>query len=236
MPPLITTLISAPDNSEVIRDLIAQILLTESAEQQVLAAAADPPKDPSLWKLRVFTEASNPFEEWTSFDEPGDSPAFVEPIINICLDAINYEPRTSNVVSRQKAVATYNLDCYGYGVSTETDEGHDPGDVRASFEAQRAVRLVRNILMAGHYTYLGLPRGASQFVWKRWLQNVTLFKPALDQRPVQRVMAARMQFQVEMNETAPQAEGEELEVVNLNVKRKETGEVYLVFQLGEESP
>jgi hypothetical protein len=237
MPPQITTLISSRDNSEVIRDKLAEILLTEQTEQQVLAAAADPPQDPDQWKLRVFTERSNPWEEWVHEDAPGAEEAdFQAPIVNIFLQDITYDTRSSNVVSRQKAIATYNIDCYGYGVSSDAGSGHDPGDARSSLEAQRAVRLVRQILMAGHYTYLGLPhgKGENQFVWKRWLQSVTMFQPALEGRPVQHVSAARLSFQVEFNEFSPQVEGEELEAVEVTVTRRPNGEVYLVAEVGTE--
>lgn len=236
MPPLITTRITTPDNSEVIRDRIAEILLVESLGQQDLAEAADPPESPDPWVLRIFTEASNPFEEWVLQDEPADAQAFIAPIVNVSLDNAQAEPRGSNKVSRQRCTGTYNVDCYGYGVSKETDEGHDPGDQRAALEAQRAARIVRQILMAGHYTYLGLPRGASQFVWGRGVHSLTVFKPAIDQRPVQRVMAVRLQFQVEFNEFSPQVEGEDLEVTSIAIHRKDTGEVVLRTQFGESSP
>lgn len=230
----ITTLIASSDNSEVVRDKLAEILLTEEQAQRVLAEEED--EDPNQWKLRVFLERSNPWEEFMEADTP-ETPdgEFVAPIVNIAFDNANYDPRTSNVVSRQKANATYNIDCYGYGVSSATAEGHDAGDARASLEAQRAARLVRNILMAGAYTYLGLPRGSHQVVWKRWLRSIQMFQPSLDGRPVQHVMAARLQLEVEFNEFSPQVEGEALEVIVISIERDATGEVFLRAQYGEET-
>lgn len=231
----ITTLIAAPDNSEIVRDKLAEILLTEEQAQRALAEADPSSPDPNQWKLRVFLERSNPWEEFLDQDTPAGDEDFVAPIVNISLDSINYDPRSSNVVSRQKAAATYNIDCYGYGVSTDTDDGHDPGDARAILEAQRAVRLVRNILMAAAYTYLGLPRGANQVVWKRWLRSVQMFQPSLDGRPVQHVAAARLQLEVEFNEFSPQVEGAPFEVIYISIERGDTGEVFLVAKYGEET-
>lgn len=214
----LTALIDKVDNSELVRDELAAILAVESAAQQVLASAAA--KDPALWKLRVFLERSNPWSEFIDSPDVAD-PA---PIVNVSLDNINYDGRSSNAVERQKATAVYHLDCYGYGVSEDDGAtGHTPGDQRAALEAQRAVRLVRNILMAGAYTYLG-QRG---LVWGRSIQSIQIFQPAVDARVVPQIVAARVAVAVSFNEFSPQVEGEPLELVATTVFRAETGEIYL---------
>lgn len=217
MPPQITQLITGADTSELVRDQIAAILAVEIAEQQVLAAAAS--EDPNLWKLRIFSERTNPWAEF--IDAPEQSQAF--PIVNVALDNLNYDGRASNTVERQKATGIYHIDCYGYGVSEDDGAtGHIPGDARAALEAQRAVRLVRRILMAATYSYLGM-RGT---VWRRWIQSVNIFRPTLDGNVVQQIVAARIAVQVEFNEFSPQVQGEPLELVSGAVLRKETGEIY----------
>jgi hypothetical protein len=228
MTALITELIKvgSSDTSEIVRDQIAAILLTEIAEQQVLAAAADPAQDPDDWKLRIFLECSNPwdqFQDATAEDDEIDE----SPIVNVGINNIDYAMNASNIVARQKATAVYHIDCYGYGKSADATVGHDLGDVLASLNMQRAVRLVRNILMAGAYTYLGFPRGAAQFVWRRWIQSVTMFQPQIDGRHVQEIQAARIAFQVEFNEFSPQVQGEEIELISTTVRSKETGELLL---------
>ena len=100
------------------------------------------------------------------------------PIVNVWFDTLTYDGAASNIVERQKIEATYNIDCYGYGVSVEDGSGHMPGDQTASLECQRALRLVRRILMSAHYVYLGL-RGV---VWKRWPQSVSMLQPQIDDR------------------------------------------------------
>jgi hypothetical protein len=62
------------------------------------------------------------------------------------------------------------------------------------------VRLARNIIMAGAYTYLGL-RG---LVWKRFPQSISMFQPQIENRAVQRVVGARLALQVHFNEFSPQ--------------------------------
>lgn len=220
MTALITTLIASRDNSEVIRDEIAAILAVEQANQQSLATAAS--EDPRLWELRVFTERSNP---WASFRDPEADPLDNPPIVNVVLDGITYDPSASNIVGRQKAVATYNIDCYGLGVAQDDGNGgHLAGDQEAAETVQRAVRLVRNILMAGTYVTLGT--GLKGKVWKRWLGSVSMFQPQSEDRAMQNVVAARLAFQVEFNEFSPPVAEETLELVQNTINRSETGEVY----------
>jgi hypothetical protein len=219
----ITTLISTPDASEVIRDRIAEILLTETAAQQVLAANAS--EDPEKWNLRIFLERANP---WSEFLDAQEDDLDTTPLVNVSLDNYNIDSSKSNVVSRQKHTAVFHIDCYGFGVSaTDGATGHTPGDEAAALEAQRAIRLVRNILMAAEYTYLGL-QGT---VWHRMLQSVTIFQPTQEQRAVQHVVGARMTFEVGYNEFSPQIEGSPLEIVSAGFKRAENGELFIPEQV-----
>jgi hypothetical protein len=211
MPALIPELIDKIDNAEIIRDQIAAILTVELANQGVLSGGLPQP--------RVFIERSNP---WGQFVEVTSPPA--QPVINVWWDSSTFNESESNVVERQKAEAVYHIDCYAAAPSSDVQSGgHLPGDEQAAREAQRAVRLVRNILMAGAYTYLGL-RG---LVWKRFPQTITLFQPQIDNRAGLRIVAARLALQVHFNEFSPQVAGVELETLLVEVNRKETGELLL---------
>jgi hypothetical protein len=213
MPALITEIIDKIDNAEIIRDQIAAILTVELANQGLLTGQPQP---------SVFIERSNP---WGQFLVP-ELPA-VQPIINVWWDSSTFEEAQSNVVERQKSETVYNIDCYGVGTSSDVvGAGHLPGDEQAAREAQRAVRLARNILMAGAYTYLGL-RG---LVWKRFPQTISLFQPQVDNRAAVRVVAARLALQVHFNEFSPQVVGEVLETLMVDILRKETGELLLRAQ------
>ena len=208
------------DNFEIIRDQIAIILANEVVSQMALAAAAtNPTKDPDDWKLRIFTERANPWEQFLNPDEPNFDPS---PIVDVWYDTTVFDQSSSNIVQRQKGEGTFNIDCYGYGRSEDDGgTGHIPGDEKASKEAQRGIRLVRNIMMAADYTYLGL-RGV---VWQRWPQAITVFRPQLDARNVQNVVGARLALRVQYNEFSPQPVGTELEIVAVDVQRAEDGEI-----------
>jgi hypothetical protein len=216
----ITTLIDRADNSEIVRDQIAAILLVEQANQQTLAATAG--KNPELWRLRIFSERANPWEMFVAPDEAGYDGA---PVVNVTFDNASYDMSSSNIAERQKATGTYNVDCYASATAADdlAGAGYVAGDEAASKEAQRAARLVRSILMAGAHTYLGM-RGV---VWRRWTQSVTVFQPQLGGQAIEHVVAARVAFQVEFNEFSPQVEGQLLELVSSSVWRAETGELLL---------
>jgi hypothetical protein len=216
----ITTLIDGPDNAELVRDTIAAILLVECDNQQVLARNAD--KDPELWRFRVFVERSNPWDEFLT--KPPDGQQLDKaPIVNVRWDKAVDDEKSSNVVDRQKAVGTFHIDCYGYGVSSATEDGHESGDERAAEEAQRAARLVRRILMAGAYTYLGLRKT----VWRRWRAEAQAFEPPMEQRSSQHVQGVRVSMRVEFNEFSPQVEGTPLSLITVTVNRADNGELIL---------
>lgn len=209
-------LIDKQDTFEIVRDQIAAILALETANQQTLASAAA--KDPELWKFRVFTERSNP---WSQLTEPSTDKS---PIVNVWYDTSTFDESASNRVERQKAVATFNVDCYAQAVSADDGgSGHIAGDQQAALDAQRVVRLVRNILMAGENTYLQM-QGT---VWGRWPESIKLFQPQLDNRSVENVVGARVSLRVTFNEFSPQVEGETLELISACVKRVEDGEIVI---------
>lgn len=225
---LIESLTTGQDNFEIVRDKIAEILAVESAMQQSLAVVAN--EDPDEWKLRVFLERSNPWEDWLNTTD--DPTADASPIVSVCFDSASTDDRASNTVARQKLAATYNVDCYGYGVSIGDSQGHTPADLRASKECQRAVRLVRRFLMAAHYTYLGFPRGSDQIVWRRMVRSITMFQPQIEGRPIQKIVAARIAFAVEFSEFSPQVEGQPLELVAATIERDDSGEVFVRGSFG----
>lgn len=216
---MIDTLIDKQDNFEIIRDQIAAILVNEVVSQMSLATTAG--KDPNNWKLRVFKESSNPFEQFLNGNPVTDK----SPIVNIWFDSFATDPKASNVSERQKVEAIYNIDCYGFGQSANlVAGGHTKGDVQAATEVHRAARLVRNILMAAEYTYLDL-QGT---VWSRWLQNITSFQPQIDALHVHKIHGLRLVFNVIFNELSPQITPETLEIMANTVKSAESGEIILV--------
>lgn len=212
----ISALINKQDNVEIVRDQIAAILALEVAAQMQLAT--DAALDPDDWKVRVFQERANPWEVFPSKRQDD------APLVNVWWDNSAFEAQASNISERQKSSTVYNLDCYGYGKSRDNPSGgHHCGDQNAAEEAQRAVRLVRNILMAAEYAYLDL-RGT---VWRRWINSITIFQPQQDNQNVHHVVGARIAFRVEFNEYSPQVEPETLDLLSATVQRTEDNQVVI---------
>ena len=207
-------LINKQDNIEIVRDRIGYILLEEVANQQTLATAEG--LDPDDYKMRIFVEAFNPIEQFLN------APTDTSPLIDIWYDNDTFDLSASNVSNRQKTDAVYNIDCYGYGESTETVEGHDPGDRSAALESARAARLVRNILMATDNIYLGLRK----IVWRRWLLTRNAFQPERGTNSVQKVLGTRLRFGVQLNETVQEPSLSRLNYVAVDFHRADNGQLY----------
>jgi hypothetical protein len=238
--PQITQRITDVDNVELVRDRIADILSAESISQQQKATAAS--ADPKQYKLQVYTERSTPWQHWLDSPDPEtntDARSDTAPIINVCFDRDDIDRKASNSVSRQKMTALFNIDCFGYAVSRGKSGGHVPGDQAAGIEAMRAARLVRKILMAGTYTYLGFPRqstGAEQVVWSRMVISRQAFRLGEVAQPVQDVAGVRIVFEVGFSEFSPQVEGQLLEAITVTFVRAEGTPEGLILATAEYPP
>lgn len=219
--PQLQTLITRPDNRELIRDQIAAILKVEIDGQRQRAESMGLESEPYL--VRVFTERSEP---WASFSEERK-----QPIVSVWADNSTFDKGSSNVVSRQRCTGTFHVDIYGFGVSEDSERGHIPADLMAVKECERTLRLARQILMSGFYTYLGfaqeryLPAGSEQVVHGRWLSSITSFQPEMEARPVERVAACRLDLEVTYNEFATEYVGHPLEILALTMERSPEGEL-----------
>ncbi|MCP4444734.1 MAG: hypothetical protein GY811_05215 [Myxococcales bacterium] len=210
----IAELIDKQDTVEIVRDQISAILAVEVESQKTLAALAG--EDPDGWDMRVFMERSNPWEQFLNDQSDGS------PIVNVWWDNSTFDPKVSTIVERQKSDTVFNVDCYGYGKSADDPAGgHVPGDREAAINVAKAVKLVRNILMAAEYTYLGI-QGT---VFRRWVQSITSFQPSQDAGQMQQIVGVRIAFRVEFNEFSPQIPLEILETLSAEVARAEDGQV-----------
>lgn len=221
MPAQITELITGKDVAETVRDMVAAILVVEIENQKALAQVAG--QNPDDWDLEVYLERANPFESWLEQDD-NEQPDRRTPIVNVWLESTNQEGAAS-AVDGKAATSTINVDCFGYGVSKETLNGHEAGDRKAAFEAQRALRLCRRILFSGQYTYLGSPRKAGQFIGGRKLLRLETFQPEQTVQTAQRIVGARMAIEVRHTLDQPQVLGETIETITVEVTRTEDDRV-----------
>ncbi len=217
---MIDTLIDKQDNFEIVRDQIGGILATETVNQVQLADDAGKPK-PDDWKLRIYLERSNPWEQFLNVEDKQEVDQDFSPLVNVWYDNSNFDEKSSDTSKSQTSISIFNIDCYGYGRAQADGSGHKPGDREAAYEVQKAIRLVRNILMSAEYTYLQL-RG---LVWVRFPQTINVFQPELSKETVGQVIGARIALMVKFNETSPQVASVELEQVFVDVERAEDGQL-----------
>lgn len=226
MPTVLTVLIDKQDNFEVIRDQIAVLINTNQAAQVILAAAEP---DPSQWKLRVFTERAQPWEQFLNEPEKALALQDLSPIVNVWYENGTFPEAQGDTVNRQAHVATYNIDVYGFGIAQDDGStGQIPGDLTAVQNATRGIRLVRNILMAAENTYLQLQnKGGAALgpgVYQRWVQSVTSSQPDLGGESAHSVIGIRLALRVTFNEYSPQVdESNALETVHVDIKRASDG-------------
>jgi hypothetical protein len=140
--PFIPDLISEPDVVEVVRDQIAAILSLELQNQYKLAQEAAVLR-PIDYHVRVYVNNARPYEAETVED--------LLSFVNITLPKIDV-PRGNSRLGDQKETAVFYLYCAACG----NDSGTFRDDKSSAFRAWKVMRLVRRILMADVYTYLGL--------------------------------------------------------------------------------
>lgn len=220
MPALITTLIDKEDVNEIVRDQVAAIIAVESANQVVLATAFPKP-NPEDWKLRVFTERANPWEQFRNFV---DGVTDESPLVNVWFSDETFDKKGSDTFERQVADGTINIDVYAVAISADdAGGGHVLGDEQAARNVQRGARNCRNILMAAIYHRLNLPIVVSD----RWMNSITVFQPEVEDVPIQHVIAARLALEVRYNEFSPQIELETLELLSSEISRDGDGGLHV---------
>jgi hypothetical protein len=200
MKAIISTFLSTPDNVELIRDQIGAIIALESANQYALAIKAEV-DDADDYDIGVYIENARP---WDLSGEKKDSPF---PLVNVMLEKVINESGSS-AVSSQKYTATFDLDCYGCGnlAGGETD------DQQAARKAWKVARIVRNIVMAGEYTYLGLQKIKDvQCVSSRKITKMSSGISGNMAESAQAVIVCRIELAVTYYESSPQATGVEME-------------------------
>ena len=222
MSALIATLINKQDSNEIIRDQIAAILAVEVANQRTLAEVAN--LDPDDFSFSVYIERSIP---WESSEMP---------LVNVIFDNDRFDNKNCNHTDRQRAVGTFHIDCYA--VKNTTDDSS--GDELSSKEADRIARFVRNIIMAGEYTYLALGArelgNGNNIVTKRYIMRREKFQPDIRSESYENIIGCRLTLEVEYDEFSPQAVPVDFELLINSCVRGEDDKLFFIteYDLTEE--
>lgn len=217
----ITDLIDKQDTFEIIRDQIGAILLVEMTNQVALAAA-EPDKDADDWRFEVYVERSDAFSVLRNDEEE-------KALVHVWFDRYSAPEDRGNTFQRQGMVGYFNIDVVANGLNVDiTSGGQERADHRAFLNAQRVMRLVRNIIMHPDYRYLDL-RGT---VSDRWVDEVEAYRVEPD-KPQQapNIAGIRIRFKVRFNEFAPQVSLETLEEIGIRVLREGDGKLLLESEI-----
>jgi hypothetical protein len=222
-------LIDKQDNFEKVRDEIAAILAYETANQQALAVGAG--KDPDLWKFEVYRERSRIWESLSELDEP------VTPIVNVYFDSESFEGNQSYVSLLHTAdPGIFHIDILTTAINEKKiAAGYVSADQKATFDAQRILRLVRNILFSVpadstqpgmNYEELNLPG----IVAYRRIQSITSFQPDYKKQAVI-IGLARLVLAVKYIETALEGPDQNFETLFAQATTTDGGQIFFEFDL-----
>lgn len=213
-------LIDKKDNVEKVRDAICSILATETVHQQLLATQQG--KDPVDYTFRVYRERINPFDVFLE-DEDDKTP-----IVHVSFDTQTFDKRSSNSVTNQNGTSRFFVDCFAYAISTETNDGHEPGDEQAALNLSACVRLVRNILMHDDNKHLGLTG-----IGLRWISQIQSFALPPEVPAFQKIRGTRISFEVDHIESCELADENILEGISVNVRFEPDGLVVAEMAYGD---
>ncbi|MCP4677088.1 MAG: hypothetical protein GY854_16550 [Deltaproteobacteria bacterium] len=222
-------LIDKQDNFEIVRDEIAAILALETLNQQALAVLAA--KDPELWRFDVFTERSRPWEALSELEEP------IVPIVNVWFDDESFATDQSyNSLLHTADPGIFNIDILTTALNRKNvGDGYETSDRQATLDAQRIMRLIRNILFSvpsdhtqpgQDYQFLNM-RGV---VGYRRIQSATVFQPDYKKQSVA-IGGARIALAVKYIETAIEGPYQNFDLLQVTATTTENGQVVMEFDL-----
>ena len=200
----VNELLKSPDNIEIIRDQICGILALECANQFELATKAnDPRKDD--YNISVYLENTEP---WAILSED-DKSTF--PLVNVCLQDVTRDSG-SDSSCRFGRRATFNIDVYNTGSFDGLLTDSKRQGRLAVIKCWKTARIIRNILEAANYTYLGL----QGVVLNRQIESIATGMPNVADTSVN-VCVCRIVLSVRFTEKSPQVSGPIIEPIDITI-------------------
>jgi hypothetical protein len=202
------------DNVEKIRDRIVYILKQECINQHALAVETGA-ADARDFDVGIYLESERPWQ-LTEYED-SENPF---PLANVCLAGIKQPEKSGSMVSGKKFIAQFFIDCYGCG--NKSADGNN--DQLASIRAWKTGRIIRNILMAACYTYLGMQMIVNQ-------RNVTEMNAGTPSNRFTNTSAlsitvCRIILEVNYTENSPQITPVEMEEITF-ISVSDNGEVLI---------
>jgi hypothetical protein len=214
----ITVLLNTPDNIEKIRDNITAILKLECLSQYEKAVNQNV-SDAQDYNINIYLERERPWQ--LTEDGEGNSPF---PLVNVRLLGYRREGEPGDTVNRKKYIGEFAIDCYAKG---QPDNPDYFDDTDAALRACKLGRIIRNILMSGYYTYMGM----RDIVRRREITEAAIGSPTnisgnIDDSAIS-VTIFRILMSVYFFEDSPQSQGVEFQGISFKASSPD-GKVNLV--------
>jgi hypothetical protein len=212
-----------PDlNIKRVRDRLVEILLIERESQKSKAQVAG--RNPLLYDFRVFGQQRDPIDCYAHAPQNGTPDAL--PIVNIAVIGETLSEKAPKRELISPYAAEYLVTVFGYGTAQSETVGHSSAADVALAEAERTIGLVRAILLAGDYRW---PlKDDRKHIRSRWVKSLTYDAPTIDEGTTFAVQTINMSLMVDLDEVVRQVDGIELELVTVNVRREDNGELFLL--------
>jgi len=158
------------------------------------------------------------------------------PLVNVYFDQTQIISGASNNIDQQTMNGSFIIDVYAAKNAKESGLDVLAADELTALEAQRILKLVRNILMAAAYENIFSsvekenPVAVLGIVKKKTFSQIQMFRPQIDDRPVENVIGARLVLQVEYLEFSPQVTPPIMELLSAECTRGEDGKVFFKFE------
>lgn len=136
-------------------------------------------------------------------------------VVNIVWSSSNFPDGEGNNFD-QTSMSSFDIDLYASQKGLESGGVITPKDQRAADVLHALITKIYYTIMSPIYYDLGLTPGK---IVRPWITNIVKFVPTETNIPIQGVVAARLSCQVKFEEIPPQAEGVNLEIINVDTNR-----------------
>ena len=221
MPSKINELIDFKSGEQQVCDLIMGILTVELENQQLLATDAG--KNPEDWNFRLFKDRARVLELFRS-NVDAEVVSNRNGVVNVWFERDDYDPSTSTQVEHYRN-GTFNIDCYGMGVTTSQDRG----DTLAATESKRVSHVIMSILLSEGYRQLG----NDSLVWgSQRIRSKEVFMMEKDTTAYADIVCSRLSLDVTYNEKIIEESESVLLGINIKIDDHKTGDQIGVINNG----
>ena len=207
--------------SELVRDQIALIIITELPKQKAIAVDLAANQPATLQGIQAQTDLDNGVYDIINniFTEKGTQ--FTEkqlPGINIVYGNSGYSATEGDNINQQVSNSNYAIGVHFEGIHEQTGDVIKKGDEKAARVTARTLGLLRGILMSGQYKTLG--DEFKGIIWKRRVTSLDVLQPDYQEINGRHGIVGLLNMEVKFSEIGPAIDGVQLAATINNIRVK----------------